>query len=46
MILNSGKIQSIIIDKAKQVKLCGVEIDNKLNFEQHVNRICKSAATI
>ena len=27
-----------------QVKLLGVEIDNKLNFEQHINRICKSAA--
>ena len=27
-----------------QVKLLWVEIDNKLNFEQHINHICKSAA--
>ena len=27
-----------------QVKLLGVEIDNKLNFEQHINHLCKSAA--
>ena len=31
------------IKVASEVKLVGVEIDNKLNFEQHVNRICKSA---
>ena len=50
MIVNPGKIQAIIIDKRKQdqikvasqVKLLGVEI--KLNLEQHINRICKSAA--
>ena len=29
---------------ATQVRLRRVEIDNKLNFEQHINRICKSAA--
>ena len=27
-----------------QVKFRGVEIDNKLNLEQHMNRICKSTA--
>ena len=27
-----------------QVKLLWVEIDNKLNFEQHINHICKSTA--
>ena len=29
---------------ATQVRLRRVEIDNKLNFEQHINRICKSTA--
>ena len=38
------KIGSKEIKVASQVKLLGVEIDNKLNFEQHINRICKSAA--
>ena len=33
-----------IIKVASKVKLLGVEIDNKLNFEQHINRICNSAA--
>ena len=32
------------IQVATQVRLRRVEIDNKLNFEQHINRICKSAA--
>ena len=52
MIVNPGKFQAIIIDKRKQdqikvasqVKLLGKEIGNKLNLEQHINRICKSAA--
>ena len=38
------KIGSKEIKVTSQVKLLGVEIDNKLNFEQHINRICKSAA--
>ena len=38
------KIGSKEIKVAFQVKPLGVEIDNKLNFEQHINRICKSAA--
>ena len=38
------KIGSKEIKVASQVKLTGVEIGNKLNFEQHINRISKSAA--
>ena len=38
------KIGSKEIEATSQVKLLGVEIDNKLNFEQHINHICKSAA--
>ena len=38
------KIGSKEIKVASQVKLLGVEIDNKLNFEQCINGICKSAA--
>ena len=37
------KIGSMEIKVASQVKLLGVEI-NMLNFKQHINRICKSAA--
>ena len=37
------KIVSKGIKVASQVKLLGVEIDNKLNFDQHLNHICKSA---
>ena len=33
------------IKVASQVKLLGVLIDNKLNFEQHINRICKANST-
>ena len=38
------KIGSKEIKVASQVKLLGVEIYNNLNFEQYINRICKSAA--
>ena len=38
------KFGSKKIKVAFQLKLLGVEIDNKLNFEQHINRSCKSAA--
>ena len=38
------KIGSKEIKVASQVKLTGVEIDNKPNVEQRINRICKSAA--
>ena len=29
---------------ASPIKILGVEIDDKLNFEQQINRICKSTA--
>ena len=32
------------IKAASQVKLLGIEVGNKLNFEQHINRIGKLAA--
>ena len=38
------KIGSKEIKVASQLKLLGVEKDNKLNFEQHINCIFKSAA--
>ena len=41
--MKSSKIGSKEIKVASKVKLLGVEIDNKLNFDQHKNRICKSA---
>ena len=63
MIVNSGKFQSIIIDKKKQdhtketfkirdniieassaVKLLGVQINEKLNFNLHITNICRFAA--
>ena len=40
----SLKIQGKNIESSNWVKLLGVKIDNNLNFEQHVNDICKSAA--
>ena len=33
------------IKVASQVKFFGVEIGNKLNFEQYINSICKAAPT-
>ena len=42
--MKSLKISSEEIKIASQVTLLGVEIDNELNLEQHINRICKSAA--
>ena len=38
------KIGSKEIKVTSKVKLLGVEIDNELNFKQHINHICKSAA--
>ena len=35
------KIGSKEIKVASQIKLLRVEINNKLHFEQHINRICK-----
>ena len=31
------------ISSTSSVKLLGVHIDDKLNFNEHVNKICKSA---
>ena len=39
-----SKIGSKEIKVTSQVKLLGVEIDDKLNFGQHINCICKSPA--
>ena len=36
--INSAKIKS-----KESVRLLGIEIDNKLNFEKHVSTICKKA---
>ena len=38
------KIGSREVKVVSQVKLIGEDIDKKLNFEQHINHICKSAA--
>ena len=51
MILSKNTInQSIVInnktiESLKSVKLLGLTIDNKLNFEIHINNICKVAST-
>ena len=54
MIVNPDKFQATIFDKRKgnhrtreikaesKVKPLGKEIDDKLNFEHHINNICKS----
>ena len=39
-----SKIGSKEIKVTSQVKLLGVEIDDKLNLGQHINCICKSPA--
>ena len=50
MIVNPSKFQAIILDNQKEikvvakVKLLGIEIDDKLNFNHHINNICKSAS--
>ena len=31
--------------KKKTVKLLGVKLDNKLNFDPHISDLCKKAAT-
>ena len=36
-------IRDNIVPSAKQVKLLGVTIDDRLNFHQHVNIICRRA---
>ena len=50
MILSKNTINKSIaignktIESSKSVKLLGLTIDNKLNFEIHINNICKVAS--
>ena len=54
MVVNPDKFQAIILDKRKRdnqqikvvssVKLLGLQLDDKLNFNLHISNICKSAA--
>ena len=37
-------IENIIINTSKSVKLLGITIDNKLNFEEHISVLCKKAS--
>ena len=37
-------IENIIISSVKRVKLLGVHIDGRLDFDYHVNQICKKAS--
>ena len=37
-------INNSIISSVDSVTLLGIEIDNKLNFEEHVSTICKKAS--
>ena len=38
-------IDNNVIECSSSVKLLGVTIDNKLNFDEHVSKICKKAST-
>ncbi|XP_057294621.1 uncharacterized protein LOC130623149 [Hydractinia symbiolongicarpus] len=38
------ELKNNIIESSPSVRLLGVKIDNKLNFEEHVRSICKSAS--
>ena len=38
------KIENTIISSVKRVKLLGVHIDGRLDFDYHVNQICKKAS--
>ena len=40
---NDIKIGNDVITSGNSVKLLGVTIDNKLNFNEHVDNICKKA---
>ena len=38
------KINGVELTMESSVKLLGIEIDNKLNFEKHISNICKKAS--
>ena len=38
------QIEDQIICNASQIKLLGVEVDDKLNFTNHISTICKKAS--
>ena len=53
MIISSNKkglsksvlsINGVELTMESSVKLLGVEIDNKLNFEKHISNICRKAS--
>ena len=37
-------IENITINITKSVKLLGITVDNKLNFEEHISNLCKKAS--
>ena len=37
------EIESAKIETKKTVKLLGITIDNKLNFEEHIPELCKKS---
>ena len=41
----SATIGNNVIDCSSTVKLLGVTIDNKLNFNEHISKICKKVST-
>ena len=41
----SAKIGNNVINSSTSVKLLGVTIDNRLNFTEHVSKICKKVST-
>ena len=40
----SAKIGNDVIKASKSVKLLGITIDNKLNFNEHVSKLCKKTS--
>ena len=38
------KIYNTEIETTKSVKLLGIEIDNRLSFNQHMSKLCSKAA--